>query len=78
MKCTKKHIHTSYFLHLTSYLFISSKDLQNINNRAPMEQAYNKAVSPIHVRYLYGICPVYVRYKSGHVPDKCRTYSGQR
>ena len=32
-----------------------------------MEQAYNKAVSPIHVRY-----------KSGHVPDKYLTYSGQR
>ena len=43
-----------------------------------MEQAYNKAVSPIHVRYLYGRYPVYVRYKSGHVPDKYRTYSGQR
>ena len=43
-----------------------------------MEQAYNKAKSPIHVRYLYGICPVYVRYKSGHVPDKYRIYSGQR
>ena len=43
-----------------------------------MEQAHNKAVSPIHVRYLYGRCPVYVRYKSGHVPDKYRTYSGQR
>ena len=57
---------------------ISSKDLQNINNRAPMEQAYNKAVSPIHVRYLYVRCPVYVRYKSGQVPNKCRTYSGQR
>ena len=40
-----------------------------------MEQAYNKAVSPIHVRYLYGRCPVDVRYKSGHVPDKYRTYS---
>ena len=43
-----------------------------------MEQAYNKAVSPIHVRYLYVRCPVYVRYKSGQVPNKCRTYSGQR
>ena len=43
-----------------------------------MEQAYNKAVSPIYVRYLYGRCPVYVRYESGHVPDKYRTYSGQR
>ena len=43
-----------------------------------MEQAYNKAVSPIHVQYLYVRCPVYVRYKSGHVPDKYRIYSGQR
>ena len=31
----------TYLVHISN---ISSKDLQNINNRAPMEQAYNKAV----------------------------------
>ena len=65
----------TYLVHISN---ISSKDLQLIKYRASMEQAYNKVVSPIHVRYLSGICPVYVRYKSGHVPNKCRTYSGQR
>ena len=69
------HSATAYLVHISN---ISSKDLQNINNSAPMEQAYNKAVSPIHVRYLYGRCTVDVRYESGHVPDKYRTYSGQR
>ena len=62
----KKGSTPTYLVHISN---ISSKDLQNINNRAPMEQAYNKAVSPIHVRYLYGRCPVDVRYKSGQVPD---------
>ena len=65
----------TYLVHISN---ISSKDLQLIKYRAPMEQAYNKVVSPIHVRYLYGRCPVYVRYRSGQVPDKWRTYSGQR
>lgn len=71
----KKGSTPRYLVHISN---ISSKDLQNINNSAPMEQAYNKAVSPIHVRYLYGRCTVDVRYESGHVPDKYRTYSGQR
>ena len=65
----------TYLVHISN---ISSKDLQLIKYRAPMEQAYNKVASPIHVRYLSGICPVYVRYKSGQVPNKCRTYTGQR
>ena len=65
----------TYLVHISN---ISSKDLQLIKYRASMEQAYNKVVSPIHVRYLYGRCPVYIRYRSGHVPNKCRTYSGQR
>ena len=64
-----------YLVHISN---ISSKDLQLIKYRAPMEQAYNKAVSPIHVRYLYGRFPVYVRYKSGHVQYMCRTFSRQR
>ena len=38
-----------------------------------MEQAYNKAVSPIHVRYMSGTCPLYVRYMSGIKADMYRT-----
>ena len=45
----------TYLVHISN---ISSKDLQLIKYRAPMEQAYNKVVSPIHVRYLSGICSV--------------------
>ena len=33
------------------------------------KQAYNKAVSPIHVRYLYGICPVLKRTSTGQVTN---------
>ena len=60
----------TYLVHISN---ISSKDLQLIKYRASMEQAYNKVVSPIHVRYLSGICPVYVRYMFGIKADKYRT-----
>ena len=56
----------TYLVHISN---ISSKDLQNINNRAPMEQAYNKVAFPIHVRYFYGICPVQKRTSTEQVPN---------
>ena len=56
----------TYLVHISS---ISSKDLQHIKYRAPMEQAYNKVVSPIHVWYLSGRCPVLKRTSTGQVPN---------
>ena len=38
-----------------------------------MNQASNKVIAHIHVRYMSGTCPVLVRYMSafftGHIPD---------
>ena len=56
----------TYLVHISN---ISSKDLQLIKYRASMEQAYNKVVSPIHVRYLSGICSVKKRTSTEQVTN---------
>ncbi len=48
--------------------------LYHNKGRTPMNQANNKVIAHIHVRYMSGICPVLVRYMSAFLPDIYRTY----
>ena len=50
-------------------LGINTFCLYHNKGRIPMNQANNKIIAHIHVRYMSGTCPVYVRFFTGHIPD---------
>ena len=53
-----------------SSLGINTFCLYHNKGRTPMNQANNKTIAPIHVRYMSGL----VRYMYAFIPDIYRTY----
>ena len=92
MKCTKKHIPTSYFLHLTSLLLdkkvlrtcgieigevgISLTFQVKISKISIIEPQWNKHITRQYLQFMSGTCTVHVRYKSGHIADNDRRCIG--
>ena len=92
MKCTKKHIHTSYFLHQTSLLLdekilracgievaevgISLTFQVKISKISIIEPQWNKYITRQYLQFMSGTCTVDVRYMSGIKADMYRTSTG--